>query len=761
MNKKPEYVKWKTVTKTDLFFVIERMKLSRKQIFTILFLLWLFIIFFIWRKFDAQTWKRSLIITPNWISHFRKWLDVSGGTKLVYKVSYAKYEEIYKDPKELDAIKKLIETIVLKNIDKRISKLWVSDYKAYVQTLNDQQYIVVEIWWISDLDQAKEIIWKTVELEFRLPNKEDPSAKTIAERKTKAELLLQEVKTNTGKMEKFTNWRWSENIFYNHFTGISLSQLPDIYQKNLKLINSMKTWEVSDILEWTYANVQNQDNNWSIYNTELKWYSFFRVIDKKKENKTLIVADDITATANGLWLKSDKVFSKETNKIWTNKYEYVWDSLIFNLWELGSWQNAYDVKIVSIAKKSSIWISKEKAKELDNETQSMVDAMISNIDWKWFTLASWAKSLNDGRLSQTDLTKIITNFDPANTGKVQTYKKFDTTYIVYIRDQKSPSEKIYSVIKVLWVNKDEFESTLKNKVIYDIEDVFVQDRETWKLAFSSSSSRVLNWAYFKYANVSSSQLWQPVVLINFDDAWKDVFCEITEANIGNQMAIFVGWNLLTAPTIQSKICWWWAQIDWQFTADSVKELVNSLNDGALPAPLILMQEEKVSPTLWANAFSWALLATIVWIIAIYFLMLFMYKPKKSLIALWTLIMFIALLMAFLKIIDYALSLSGIAAVILSLWMAVDANVLIFERLNEELKDGKSSSSAIELSVSRSRPAIRDWQLSTWLIALLLFSMWISIFKWFGSMMLITMTLTLLVNVPFTKELLKIFYTKKE
>lgn len=391
----------------------------------------------------------------------------------------------------------------------------------------------------------------------------------------------------------------------------------------------------------------------------------------------------------------------------------------------------------------------------------MVDAMISNIDWKWFTLASWAKSLNDGRLSQTDLTKIITNFDPANTGKVQTYKKFDTTYIVYIRDQKSPSEKIYSVIKVLWVNKDEFESTLKNKVIYDIEDVFVQDRETWKLAFSSSSSRVLNWAYFKYANVSSSQLWQPVVLINFDDAWKDVFCEITEANIGNQMAIFVGWNLLTAPTIQSKICWWWAQIDWQFTADSVKELVNSLNDGALPAPLILMQEEKVSPTLWANAFSWALLATIVWIIAIYFLMLFMYKPKKSLIALWTLIMFIALLMAFLKIIDYALSLSGIAAVILSLWMAVDANVLIFERLNEELKDGKSSSSAIELSVSRSRPAIRDWQLSTWLIALLLFSMWISIFKWFGSMMLITMTLTLLVNVPFTKELLKIFYTKKE
>jgi preprotein translocase subunit SecD len=143
------------------------------------------------------------------------------------------------------------------------------------------------------------------------------------------------------------------------------------------------------------------------------------------------------------------------------------------------------------------------------------------------------------------------------------------------------------------------------------------------------------------------------------------------------------------------------------------------------------------------------------------LMLLMYKTKKSFIALWTIVMFMALLLAFLKLIDYALSLSGIAAIILSLWMAVDANVLIFERLHEELKEWKSLPSAIELSVSRSRTAIRDWQLSTWLIALVLFSMWISIFKWFWSMMLITMTLTLLVNVPFTKELLKLFYLKKE
>jgi preprotein translocase subunit SecD len=317
------------------------------------------------------------------------------------------------------------------------------------------------------------------------------------------------------------------------------------------------------------------------------------------------------------------------------------------------------------------------------------------------------------------------------------------------------------MIKVYWVNSWEFENILRNKILYDIEDVFIQDRETRKLAIWSQSNKVLNWAYFKFANVWSSQVWQPVVLINFNDEGKDIFCEITEENIGNQMAIFVWWNLLTAPTIQWKICGWWAQIDWQFTPQSAKELVNSLNDWALPAPLVLMQEEKVDPTLWENAFTGALWATLFWIIAIYFFMLILYKTKKSIIALLTLISFIVILLWFLKLIDYALSLSGIAAVILSLWMAVDANVLIFERLREELKEWKTVGSAIELAVNRSWPAIRDWQLSTWLIALVLFSMGVSIFKWFWSMMLVTITLTLLVNVPLTKELLKIFYTKKE
>jgi len=112
---------------------------------------------------------------------------------LVYKISYDKYEKTYTDPTELAAVEKNIEDIISQKIDSRISKLGVSDYKSYVQNMNGQRYIVVEIGGIADLDQAKEIIGKTLELEFKLPNKVTPTAATMAARKQVAQGILAEV----------------------------------------------------------------------------------------------------------------------------------------------------------------------------------------------------------------------------------------------------------------------------------------------------------------------------------------------------------------------------------------------------------------------------------------------------------------------------------------------------------------------------------------------------------------------------------------
>lgn len=565
------------------------MKISKKTVFAVLLVVSLVFIFFVGRSFNAETGARNFVFTTNGLSHFRKWLDVSGGTKLVYKISYDKYEKIYTNPTELAALKKTVETIIMKNIDNRISKLGVSDYKSYVQNMDNQNYIVVEIWGIADLDQAKGLIGKTLELEFKLQNPEKPTKASIAARKALAEEVLGEIQASPDNITKLLEGRMSENIYHTIYTGNTLSQLPDIYKKNPKLLNDAEIGKVYGLIEGNYTTIYQQTENALTQGTgvALDGYTMFRVVERK-EGK---------------------------------------------------------------------------------------DA----------------------------------------SGNVAT--------------------------------------------LYAFEDVFVQDRETWVPA--TDGQNVLNGAYFKFANTSTSEMGKPVVAINLDDNGKEIFCKITESNIGKPMAIFVGGNLLTAPTIQSKICWWTAQIDGSFTTASAKELSNALNEWTLPAPLILMQEEKISPTLGDNALTGALRAGVIGLIAIQVLILCMYGWKKMLLTGAVLIAFIAVLFAFMKLTDYALSLSGIAVIILSIGMWVDANILIYERLREELKEGKSIVWAIDHAKERSRPAIRDGQISTGLIAFVLFSMGTNVFKWFGSMLIVTMLITLFFNVPLTKILLHMFYDPKK
>ncbi|MFA7717214.1 MAG: protein translocase subunit SecD [Candidatus Absconditabacterales bacterium] len=561
------------------------MKTNKNLLYLGICILSLFIVFFVGRSFNPQTGIRSMIVTPNGTQHFRKGLDVSGGTKLVYKISYDKYEKVYTNVAELNAIKKNIEDIITKKIDGRISKLGVSDYKSYVQNMDNQRYIVVEIGGIADLDQAKELIGKTLELEFKLQSKEVPTQASIQKRKELAQGILSEVSKTPELIQKLVDGRMSENIFYNHYTGATLDQLPEFYKNNVSLADAT-TGKLSSLIEGKYATITSQGSI-AKTGTDLVGYTFFRLIAKTTE------------TLSG---------AQET--------------------------------------------------------------------------------------------------------------------------------------------------------IYDLEDVFVQDRET-RVPATDSQNNMLNGAYFKYAGTSTSEVGEPVVTINLDDQGKDIFCNITQANINKPMAIFVGGNLLTAPNIQTKICGGTAQINGNFTNASAKQLATALNEGAMPAPLILMQEEKISPTLGVNALTGSLWAGLVGFIAIAFLIYFMYGWKKMFLTSLALAAFLAVLFALMKLSDYALSLSGIAAIILSIGMAVDANILMYERLLEERKEGKSWETAIDTAKNRSWTAIRDGQLSTGLIALILFTMGTNMFKGFGSLMMTTVILTLLFNVPFTKMLLHLFYDKKK
>ena len=218
---------------------------------------------------------------------------------------------------------------------------------------------------------------------------------------------------------------------------------------------------------------------------------------------------------------------------------------------------------------------------------------------------------------------------------------------------------------------------------------------------------------------------------------------------------------MTAPVIRDKICGWTAQIDWSFDIKGARLLADDLNSWALPAPLQLSHEEKVAPSLWESALNGALLAWLVWLIIVYVIMFILYGAKKANIALIWLVTFLIYLLWWIKLFGVVSSLSGIAAIILSLGMAVDANILMYERIREELKWWKSMKTAIEDGYERSWAPIRDGNITTGIIGLLLFLVWVNVFKWFGTMMLINMVLILFIVTPLTKELLLLFYRTKK
>ena len=712
-----------------------------------------------WRSFNKEKGKDQFIFTKNWVQLFRKWLDVSWGTKLVYKISYDKYEEIY-EWAELESVKKTIENIVLKNIDNRISSLWVSDYNAYTEIMDWKHYIVVEIWWVSDLDQAKEIIWKTVELEFRLPNTENVTAESIAERWNMAITLKDDIILAEWAIEKLAANRWSEWIYYEHFTWAAAWDLPNIIQNHPELLQT-EIWEISPITEWLFYSQAYQDLSGLTKQVDLSWFTFLRVNDKREVSIENATANDIINVIAEMWNEYESNIVKNSSiKEWEYKFEN-WN-LIYNLWDaVDPDADLSNVKIVEISTESA-WLGadEETKAQIDAENERRIKTVQDSIkDSDEFDSEYAVLVANDWAENET-IKNNISNFDETKIWEVQTISQLWATYVIYIKWGKSKWEKLYYELTVFDVNEEEFKQALKSKIVYDIEFVFVQDRVE-RVTAKSSKWDILNWAYFKYATVSQWQMWEPVVAINFDDKGKEVFCDITAENIWTQMAIFVWWNNLTSPVIQAKICGWTAQIDGWFTATTAKELVDNLNNWAMPAALILMQEDKVSPTLWERALEWALIAALIWTLAIFVYISLTYGIKKWFITLCVLLSFIIILAWLTKLFKYAFSLSWIAAIILSIWMAVDSNILIYERMKEEIKNWRSPQSAIDVAYDRSWPAIRDWNISTWLIALLLFSLWSNIFKWFWLMLLITTIMTLIINVPITKILLKQFYKNEQ
>lgn len=210
---------------------------------------------------------------------------------------------------------------------------------------------------------------------------------------------------------------------------------------------------------------------------------------------------------------------------------------------------------------------------------------------------------------------------------------------------------------------------------------------------------------------------KPAISLQFTKEGGDKFAIITERNIGKQIPIVLDSTIVSAPMVQEKITGGSAQISGAFTVDEAKKVSIQLNAGALPVPIVLIEERTVGATLGAESIKQSVIAGIVGIAMVIVFMILSYRGL-GIVAAVGLFIFSVITLALYKLIPVTLTLPGIAGFMLSIGMAVDSNILIFERFKEE-KLKRSVSDALEISFGRAWDSIRDANVATLVTAFIL------------------------------------------
>lgn len=247
----------------------------------------------------------------------------------------------------------------------------------------------------------------------------------------------------------------------------------------------------------------------------------------------------------------------------------------------------------------------------------------------------------------------------------------------------------------------------------------------------------------------------PAVSIQFTPEGSQKFAEITKRNIGKPLAIFLDETLVTAPTVQSEIVGGQAVISGEFSLEDAKRLSIQLNAGALPVPIKIVEQRNIGATLGSQSVSKSLFAGAVGLIMIWIFMAINYG-KRGLIANVALSVYVLVSLSIFKLFPVTLTLAGIAGFILSVGMAVDANILIFERIKEELRWGRPLAAAVELGFHRAWSSVRDSNISSLITAAILFWFGTGSVRGFALTLIIGIFVSLFSSITVTRGLLRLF-----
>ena len=243
----------------------------------------------------------------------------------------------------------------------------------------------------------------------------------------------------------------------------------------------------------------------------------------------------------------------------------------------------------------------------------------------------------------------------------------------------------------------------------------------------------LTGKYLQKATLTFDSNNAPTISLQFNDIGTKLFAQITKDNVGKTVAIFLDGAPISTPVVREEIPNGQAVISGTFTPTEAKQLVGRLNSGALPVPITLLSTQTIGAILGDSAVNAGVKATIIGFLLVALFLILLYR-LPGLVATISLCIFISIILALFKLMPVTLTAAGIAGFIISIGIAVDANVLIFERMKEELRSGHTIHDSIKLGFSRAWFSIRDSNISNFITAIILF--------WFGTSLIKGFALTL-------------------
>lgn len=369
---------------------------------------------------------------------------------------------------------------------------------------------------------------------------------------------------------------------------------------------------------------------------------------------------------------------------------------------------------------------KEKAtpanfSSLVKENSTEPGAKESGGDLGWFGMGKMVKPFEDAVMSQAK-------------GTISFVVESEFGYhLIYKQDEREISEYNISHIYIPIMTEADI----------------IGNQENWKL--TELTGKNLDRALVSFNPNDNS----PEVSLEFDDEGGKMFEAVTERNVGKPVAIYLDGEPISIPNVNEKISGGKAVISGKFDINEAKLLAQRLNAGALPVPIEIVNQQTVGASLGQDSLNKSMKAGMYGVLFIIVFMIFYYR-LPGIFSVISLVTYGLIVLAIFKTLPVTLSLSGIAGFVLSIGMAVDANVLIFERLKEELQKGKPGSLALRDAFDRAWPSIRDGNYSTIITCVVLYLFTTSMIKGFAVTLTIGIIISMFSAIFVTKNFMQLF-----